>query len=337
MLELNINPRSPSAITAAFKKIREMVMTGAIQKTTPIHLVLESGTYRETVMYNLTNPLTMESAPGSRASDCVITADNCEAFHKGVEGRAVFVMGPNVKQIVLKNFSIINSHKKSIMEGNALGDSAEAFVWNSTSGSLECEGMKFESSQNTLALKGNCWFRNCTVVGDVDFIYGDVETAFFENSTIRVKEDYRGDFPGYAVRSGSVAGKKGFVFSGCTFECDKRKKSNVYIGRTEGKGSASSKSGWDNIALIRCKVSEEFHPEYYWDDDMELEVYPRGNAKNGFREYKTVTVMNDGSVAEADTSRRNIKSYTMTDDDFFANYASRFLILQGTIFEDRID
>lgn len=312
-------------------------MTGAIQKTTPIHLVLEPGTYRETVQYNLTNPLTMESSSGTRAADCVIMADNCEAFHKGVEGRAVFVMGPNVKQIILRNFSIINSHKKSIMEGNVSGDSAEAFVWNSSSGSLECEGMVFESRQNTLALKGNCWLKGCTVIGDTDFIYGEVETALFEDCTVRVREDNRGDFNGFAIRSGALADKSGFVFMNCRFECDRRKKSSVYVARTQGKGSSTSKSNWDSVALIRCKVSEGFHPEYFWDDDMELEIYPRGNARNGLREYKTITVMYDGKESEADTGRRNIKSYTMTDDDFFAHYASRYLVLKGTVFESKID
>ena len=38
----------------------------------------------------------------------------------------------------------------------------------------------------------------------------------------------------------------------------------------------------------------------------------------------------NGVLTKADTGRRNVMSYTMTDDDYFHRYASRYLILQGT-------
>ncbi|MBO7638438.1 MAG: hypothetical protein J6S91_05615, partial [Treponema sp.] len=70
-----------------------MIMTGAVARTTPIHIVLEAGYYRELIKYNLSNPLIMESVPGTKAEECVIQADNCESFNKGLENRAVFVLG----------------------------------------------------------------------------------------------------------------------------------------------------------------------------------------------------------------------------------------------------
>ncbi len=334
MLELSVNTKSPAAITAALKKIHEMVMSGAVAKNAPVHITLEPGSYREVIKYNLSNPLVMESTPGTPAASCTIQAENCEAFHKGAENRAVFVIGPNASNITLKNFTIVNTHNKSVAEGNTLPDAAEAFCWNNSTGTLFAEGMRFEGRQNTLSVKGYSWFLNCYVSGDTDFISGDCDTAFFENCEIHVREDNRGDFPAYAVSSRALAEKPGIVFSSCRFTGEKRRKSPIFLYRTAGKGCQSSQKDWDSMALVNCFVSDIFDDSFVWDDDMELEVYPRGNAKTGFREYNTRIVMKNGKVAAADTTRRNIKSYTLTDDDYFRGYASRYLILHDTPFAE---
>ncbi|MBO4385768.1 MAG: hypothetical protein J5817_02000 [Treponema sp.] len=337
MLELTVNPNSAVAITSSLKKIKEMIMTGAVPKDTPIHLILEPGIYKETVRYNMPNPLVLESLPGTKNTDCVIQADNCEAFHKGLENRAVFYLGALATNVTLKNFSIINMHNKSIMEGNILPDAAEALVWDNATGTLFAEGLRLEGRQNTLCAKGFAWFKDSYITGDTDFIYGDADTVFFEGCEICIRKDNRGDFDGYAVKSTAMANKSGFVFSDCRFTGDKRKKNNIYIYRTEGHGKPTSFKWWDSVALLNCFVSEYYNPEFGWDDDMSLPVYPRGNAKNGWREYNTKIVSKAGKVTEADTTQRNIKSYTLTDDDFFAFYASRYLILHDTPFVKILD
>ena len=334
MLELSVNSKSPAAINSAFKKIKDMIMTGAVARTTAIHVVLEPGYYRELIKYNLSNPLVIESAPGTKPEDCVIQADNCEAFNKGLENRAVFVLGPNVTNVSLKNFTIANTHSKTVMEGSTLADSAEALVWNNTTGTLFAQGMHIEGRQNTLCLKGFSWFKDCLITGDTDFIYGDLDTALFEECEVNVREDNRGDFPGYAVKSLAFANKPGFVFMNCRFTAEKRKKSSVYVYRTEGHGGADKLKWWDSAAFINCFMSEVFDPEMAWDDDMELELYPRGNVKTGIREYNTRVVGKGGKVEEADTTKRNIRSYLLTDDDYFSNYASRYLILHDTPFAE---
>lgn len=332
MLELSVNTRSPAAITAAFKKIREMVKTGAVANTTPVHLTLEPGSYTEIISYNLSNPLIMESVPGTKPEDCVVQAENCEAFHKGPENRAVFSLGPNVTNVTLRNFSIVNTHLKTISEGNTADDSAEAFCWNNTSGTLFADGMRFESRQNTLCVKGFSWFLHCYAAGDTDVIWGNCNTSLFEDCEIFLREDNRGDYNGFAVKSLAIAQKSGFVFDNCRFTGEKRKKASLFVMRTAGKGSVLTSDSWDSIALVHCMVSALYDPEFAWDDDHNLSVYPRANAKIGWREYNTHIVAKGGKVEEADTSRRNVKSYVMTDDDYFAGYASRYLILHDTPF-----
>ncbi|MCH5295438.1 MAG: hypothetical protein J1F14_06015 [Treponema sp.] len=330
MLELTVNSKSPAAITAAFKKIKEMTSTGAVPKTETVHIILEAGQYRELVRFNMSSPLVMETAPGVNPEDCVIIADNCESYNSGADNRSVCVFGPNCTSVTLRGFSVINGHKKNIHDGNTSPDSAEAFFWNNTSGTLFADNMRFEGRQNTLNLKGFTYFKNCYVTGDVDFIYGDVDTALFEDSSIYLREDNRGDFNGYAVKSLALANRPGFLFSNCTFTGDKRKKSEIYVARTLGRGSVLMPKFWDSIALINCTVGEEFNRELVWDDDMMLNIYPRGNAKTGIREYRTLSLMHDGTTEDADTTYRNVKSYNMTEDDFYKHYVSRFLMLKDT-------
>lgn len=334
MLEINVNAKNAAAINAAMQNVREMITSGSISRTSPIHIVLGAGTYREKVKYNLSNPLIMEAAPGVSARDCVIQAENCEAFHQGLENRSIFYFGPNVTNVTIKNFSIINTHNKSIEEGNTTPDSGESLVWTSPTGTLTATGMSIEGRLNTLCLKGFSWFMNCRISGDTDFIYGDVDSALFEECEIFTRADNRGDFPGYAIKGQALANKNGFIFLNSNFTADKRKKNEIYIYRTEGKGSATSAKNWDSVAFLNCRMSEFYNPELAWDDDMSLEIFPRGNAKTGIREYNSKIVAKNGKISDADTTRRNIKSYLLTDDDYFSNYASRYLILKGTPFDN---
>ena len=310
----------PAAIGAALKKIKEMVSTGAITKTTPIHITLEAGTYRETIKYNLTNPLVIEGSASTKNTSCIIQADNCESFHKGIDNRAVFALGPLVTNVKLKNLSIINTHSKSTPNFSAQ-DAAEALVWNNTTGTLLAEGVQLVGRQNTLYLKGFSWFKDCYIAGEVDFIYGEVDTAFFEETEINVRDSASSnpttETPAYAIKSQALASKRGFVFFNCRFTGEKRKKYPVYLCRTEGKGSATSTKGWDSIALLNCFISDSYEEELVYDNDMELNTH---------------IVSKDRQVTEADTTRRNIKTYSMTDDDYFLHYASRFLILKDTPF-----
>lgn len=331
MLEINVSSKSPAALTAALKKIKEMSSSGSVSKESKIHIVLEPGVYQESVRYNLPNPVVIESIPGTKAVDCVIKADNCESYNKGLINRGIFVFGPNVTKVVLKNFTIENTHNHTVSEGTSNDDLSEALVWNNTSGALFASGMRIIGRQNTLYLKGTSCFASSYISGETNFIYGEVETACFDGCEIFVREDLREESDGFVVNSQSLAEKTGFVFRNCRFTGDRKSKSTAYIIRTDGKGNAASLKNWDNVAVVDCLIDDWYSPELVWDDDMNLEIYPRGNAKNGIREYNSKTVLKNGKCESADTSRRSVMSYTLTDDDYFRGYASRYLILHDTI------
>src|SRR5574344_368960 len=328
MLELTVSAKTPAAITAAFKKINEMVKSGSLAYDATVHLTLAPGFYHEILSYNLSNPLIMESRPGTRPENCVISAENCEAFHKDTENRAVFFIGMAATHVVLRGFTLENTHVKTDDDAS-LGNQAEAFCWHNKTGFLEAQNMRFLSRQDTIHVKGFSRFSNCYIAGDVDYIWGYCDTALFEGCWMHTREDNRGtDRPAYVLQSRALNGKPGFVFTDCTFTADKRSGAGIYIARSSGTGKADSEDRWDSVALINCTVSADYDPCFWTDEDGTREVYPSvGNAMTGWREYGTRTILENGQNIPADTSKRSSHGYIMTNKEYFAHYASASLIL----------
>ncbi|MCR5605416.1 MAG: hypothetical protein K6F69_01185 [Treponema sp.] len=330
MIELVVNPRNVAAISGALKKITDMVKTGAVSKDDTIHIVLEQGIYEEILSYNLSNPLIMEGKAGTKAEDCVVKAENCEAFHKDTENRAVFVIGMNATKVTLRNFTIINTHEKTLPDAN-LGNQAEALCFHNYKGTLFAEGMRFSSHQDTIHVKGFSYFKDCYVEGDIDYIWGYCDLSLFDHCIIHTLQDNRGDdLVSYVLQSRAINGKKGFVFKDCSFTGVPRKTAGMYIGRSAGTGKYDSVDRWDSIALINCTVDECYSPEFYTDEDGTRKVYPSGKALVGWREYGTKTRKTDGTVEISDTSKRYYMNYVMTDKEYKDNYSSLDLILAGT-------
>ena len=95
MVEFKISPSNTGIIAQTFKKIKEITASGSIDIDTPVRILLAAGKYPGILSYNLPNPLILEGMAGTKPEDIVLLAENCEAFHKDTENRAVFVIGPN--------------------------------------------------------------------------------------------------------------------------------------------------------------------------------------------------------------------------------------------------
>jgi pectinesterase len=329
MLELTVSPKSPAAITMAFKKLSEMVKSGSLSFDTTIQLTLAPGEYHEILSYNLPNPLIMESVPGTRPEKCVLSAENCEAFHKDTENRSVFVIGSAATSVTLRGFTIENTHVKTAEDAN-LGNQAEALCWHNRTGFLQAQNMRFISRQDTIHVKGFSHFVNCSVTGDVDYIWGYCDTCLFEKCWIHTRADNRGDGrPAYVLQSRALNGKPGFVFYDCTFTADRRTGvSPIYIGRSSGTGTADSAERWDSIALINCTVSSEYDPKFWTDEDGTRAVYPPvGTALTGWREYGTRSILESGQNVAADVSHRSPHGYVLSPEEFRAFYADAAMVL----------
>lgn len=314
MLELKITPSATGIITQTFKKINDMVRSGTINSDTPVHIVLMPGNYPGIISYNLANPLIMETPSGTNPKDCVISAENCEAFHKDTENRSVFVIGQGATDVTLRGFTIENTHIKTADDA-ALGNQAEALCFHNNTGNLLCQNMRFISRQDTIHVKGFSRFENCYITGDIDYIWGYCDTCVFEKCQIHTREDNRGGVrPAYVVQSRAVNSKPGFIFINCDFTADKRPEgSRIWVGRSQGTGKADSADRWDSIALIDCTLDSNYDETLWTDEDGTRAVWPeKGCAENGWREFGTLRKNDDGNVVPDSTEKRDRHGYVMT-------------------------
>lgn len=317
MLELKISPSNAGVITETFKKINQLARTGTIESDTPVRVQLAPGKYQGILSYNLSNPLMLEGASGSRPEDILVCAENCEAFHKDTENRAVFVIGPGATDVTLKGFTIENTHIKTVSDAS-LGNQAEALCFNNQTGSLLCQNMRFISRQDTIHVKGFSCFQDCFVTGDVDYIWGYPDTSVWQGCTLHTREDNRGGVrPAYVLQSRALNSKPGFVFFDCKFTADKRPEgSHIWVGRSQGTGSAESVDRWDSIALVDCVIDENYEMALWTDEDGKKSVWPeKGSALSGWREFGTKIRFLDGTLKDYNPSWQEKHGYAMTKQE----------------------
>jgi len=277
---------------------------------------IHKGAFRERIFYNLPNPLVIESE-NADAEKCVLSGENCEAFHKDTENRAIITFGNDCTKVTLMNFTIENLHVKT-NDDASLGNQAEAICFDCKKGFLYCENMVFKSRQDTIHVKGFSHFKNCFVSGDVDFIWGYCDTAIFDNCKIHTIEDNRGsDRPAYVLQSRALNGRPGFVFINCAFTADNRgENAKIYIGRSQGTGKKDSVDRWDSIALVSCTISDLYDSALWTDEYGSRAVYPeKGSALVGWREYGTKIVDLSGNVRPYNPEMQERHGYSMNDSD----------------------
>ena len=291
----------------------------SVDEKEEIRIVLKSGIHnglaKERIFYDLKNPLVIESS-GGNPDECILRSENCEAFHKDTENRAVITFGENCTRITLKGFTIQNTHVKTLDDAR-LGNQAEALCWHNKTGFLYCEDMKFFSCQDTIHVKGFSHFKNCFVSGDVDFIWGYCHTSIFDGCTLHVCKDTRGnDRPAYVLQSRALNSAPGFIFINCEFTAEKRgENSEIYIARTEGTGKKDSIDRWDSIALINCTVSSIYNAALWTCEDGRA-VYPeKGSALCGWREFGTKIKGDDGKILPYNSSLQEKHGYSMSQKD----------------------
>ena len=301
-------------------KIFAQISDSAASSNEEIHILLEDGEHKglehERLFYDFPNPLVIESKSGN-PENCALRSENCEAFHKDTENRAVLTLGENCTSVTLKNFTIENTHVKTCDDAS-LGNQAEAICFHCPNGKLYCEGMRFLSRQDTIHVKGISHFKNCYVAGDVDFIWGYCDTSVFEKCTLHTIADNRGnDRPAYVLQSRALNGKPGFVFIDCDFTAEDRgKNAQIFIGRSQGTGKPTSVDRWDSIALVNCRISDLYDKALWTDEDGKRAVYPEmGSAMVGWRQFGTKILNANGTLTEYDPSWQEKHGYTMTEEE----------------------
>jgi pectinesterase len=305
-----------------FRSIQDALNTVAAGKSA-VTVEAAPGVYREKLVWASARPLCIRGT-GGKNTDVRIEFENCESFRSGSENRSLFHIKHEYAQVTLENLTIENTHVKLDAEQNQ----AEAVYFNSPHGTLAAKNVRFISRQDTLQLKGVCRFYRCYVQGDVDFIWGYVDTALFEDCEINARADNRGtDRTAFVLQSRARANKKGFVFLNCDFTAESsRDDGTVYFARTNCKKPGISTDNWDSIALVNCRIDTAKYHEAGWYDEAPDKIYPpKGTADTGWREYGST----DTQGSRIDLTARHPAAYCMTDAEGM-RYADRMYIFAGT-------
>ncbi len=248
---------------------------------------IEPGTYYEKI--NLNRPrVTIE---GTSSKECIITYDDC-AYAPGPDGinlgtfrSYTFLIDANF--VTLKNLTIQNSSGFGKKVGQAIALYAEGDY-------IRLEDCVLFGHQDTLftgplppkafqkngfvgpkefspRIVGHQYYLNCSIEGDIDFIFGSAY-AFFENCTI-ISHALPAELYPHASEPGSIHGyitaastqeceDYGYIFYACSFIGDAPKHS-VYLGRPWREHAC--------VTFTGCNFGEHIHPAGFHDWDKTSE------------------------------------------------------------------
>ena len=249
---------------------------GCQTAATPKTITLGVGLYPElNVLRNVANL----SIVGDQRDGVVVGKDNFDSFNSGTGatatapgtalttservpghrvlggGRASFLVESS-DLLNLRNFTLANPHLRESTYGNQ----AEALYFNTSTTAaaarLVARQMNFLSEQDTLQLKGYAWIYQSLVAGNVDFIWGNVMAALFEECEIRSLYDNASSSPGYIVQARATAGDKGFVFLNSSLTAGAGVP-QAYLARS---GSTAASIHVDNVAYINTRMGPHILP-----------------------------------------------------------------------------
>jgi pectate lyase/pectin methylesterase-like acyl-CoA thioesterase len=217
------------------------------------------GESRDGVVLGTLNHESLNSGSGasSASAGTALSSSGRTAGHRVLGGGRSVLLVESSDLITLSNFTLSNPHSRSSLYDNQ----AEALYFNTSTttaaGRLVARDMAFLSEQDTLQLKGYVWVYRSLVAGNVDFIWGGVMTALFEECEIRSVLDPASSSPGYILQARATAGDKGFVFLNSSLSAGAGV-TQAYLARS---GSTSSSAYVDNIAFINTRMGPHILPE----------------------------------------------------------------------------
>jgi pectin methylesterase-like acyl-CoA thioesterase len=190
--------------------------------TKPRTIFVRKGTYAEIIFVADKHGITLR---GEDRVDSIITYANNEKFNAAGNPYAVAGANPSdaavtrrdaiyrravftahrVNDLVIANLTIRNTTPSG-------GSQAEAIILNGTASARAIlKDLNLISTQDTLQINGQAYVTNCTIEGDVDFMWGR-GPVFFESCVCRSNRS-----KGYYTQVRNSGANHGFVFVRCTF------------------------------------------------------------------------------------------------------------------------
>ena len=234
--------------TGAFATVQEAV-NKAPQNTTPDKpwtILVKPGTYRERV--HVQRERRHVRIMGEDAAKTVITY-GLFASMKGPDGKEIGTSRTPTVQIDADHFAVEN-----ITLENSAGPVGQALALRVDGDRVAFRKCRFTGFQDTILLnRGRHYFKDCTITGAVDFIFGGA-TAWFDHCSIECVRD------GYVTAASTPPDQAfGFVFADCVIRMSKPGL-KVYLGRP-WRPHAST-------VFLRTEMASGIRPEgwHNWND-----------------------------------------------------------------------
>lgn len=290
--------------------------------STPTTIRVKPGTYFEMVGFQSKHYVTLL---GTDVDNTVITYPNNNTFNNvsGVYHRATLV-AQSVHDFTLANLTITNSTPQN-------GSQAEAIVLNG-SGALSARnlvvGCKFFSYQDTVQFNKQTYVSDCTIWGDVDFLWGD-GPVFFENCDIRILRT-----GGYFTQIRNGSGNHGYVFRNCRFTAPAGI-TGTYFGRIDPTGFPYSEvvvldstigDAANNAILAGATGASGSNYQAGW---WLLNNVTSAAATTNLRYWSINNV--DGTGAALSDPNADAFTNMPADETTLANYRSAFWVLNSTM------
>jgi pectin methylesterase-like acyl-CoA thioesterase len=263
-----------------FKTVQTAVDAVPANSETRTTILIKRGTYAELVIVAAEKKnLTIR---GEDRKQTIIAATN----NAKLNPRRREMFSAEADGFRLENITLHNTTEKGGSQAETIRVRADRVVF---------EHCDFKSFQDTLRLDGRVYVPDCTIEGDVDFIWGG-GTVFFDHCDIFAVHD------GYLVQSRNRAGKPGYVFVNCKIDTEPDLERFV-LGRIDPKVYPYS-----HIAFIDCAMGKLVTPAG-WVFDGPGAAAPKDNIR--FEEFHST----DLAGKPLDVSQRIAGSRQMTAEE----------------------
>ena|GEM_PF-3916090 len=276
------------------------------------------GSYHERLYYKGSANVTLagpeDSGDNAFGDKAIIYWKNNDSWNSGARLRTNFLWeGGN---LTIKNLTLKSTYLRTV-DGSSSNDSTEVLYFDSTS-NLVAYDSSFLGHQDTLIMGnkgGRAWFYKDFIEGDVDFIWGYIDVALFEECTLHITYDDKAS-NGYIFASRTVYNNKvnkGYVLLNSKVYIDSGIK--PYYGRNSGDDSQA--------AVINCKFELSPNSALWGSAGKYNRFDEAGDAAIAYKDFGN-TLFSGSSIS---TSGRKDDTYTMSERVVNREYNGRYAIL----------
>lgn len=316
---------------ADFRSV-QAALDSVCQKEGTYTISIAAGHYYELLRYQGSANIILQGPKNNkRGDDCVIEYINCNDLNKSQSDRTSFLF--NNADLTLENLTLINSADGEEVYSSAVpyasGDAqAEALYFRSGANhKLVAYNCSFKGHQDTLQVSGKCWFYNCYIEGDVDFIWGTADVALFEDcelNCIRYVKDRAYIFETRVGGTDNPIVPKGFVLYNSTVNVAKMQ--NAFYGRRATAVEKAKTPYYDQCAIVNVKFQGEgnFNEMRWYVGKPPRATDFAGHI--GWKEYN-VNFKTLAGTKPANTQKRFKDAADIDAKTFKAEYSSRDVIM----------